>query len=175
MSHNTSAIGSPRLFAAPASPLITFPFFFQSQDYNEPKRVLLAVVLLTQLATESAGNSKAGVHVGKEHGRVLFNLADVEALTSVLAACVDARHKGACQAADASSGAVARAGRVRKGNAIDAKKVSHGFDFVQDSPQGQHKGVWKCMHTEVGQICQRPLRGYEWPTWRAIGSRRGSR
>ncbi len=62
------------------------------------------------------------MHVGKEHGRVLFNLADVEALARVLAACVDARHKGACQAADASSGAVARAGRVRKGNAIDAKK-----------------------------------------------------
>ncbi len=57
--------------------------------------------------------------IGEEHGRVRFNLANVEALASVYAACIDTRSERAGNTADASSGALARAFWVRKGNSMN--------------------------------------------------------
>ena len=82
------------------------------------QKALLAVVLLAQLATDGSRNSKARVYIGKEHGRVRFDLANVETFASVFAACDDTRGEGAGNTADASSGTLVRAFWVRKGNAM---------------------------------------------------------
>lgn len=56
--------------------------------------------------------------IGKEHGRVFFDLAYVEALATVRAARVDTGDERTGDAADASSGALAGACGVGKGDAM---------------------------------------------------------
>lgn len=76
----------------------------------------LGAAASVELSSESSRNSKAGVRVGKEHGRVLLDLLERESLAGVLAVLDDSRAERALEAADRGA-AAALANGVGEGNA----------------------------------------------------------
>lgn len=62
--------------------------------------------------------------IGEEHGRVLLNLSDVEALASVLAVRSDTSAERSREAADAVPGTLAFTSGVREGNTTGENRVS---------------------------------------------------
>lgn len=81
-----------------------------------PESRALGAAASVELSSESSGNSKARVRVGKEHGRVLLNLLEGESLTSVLAVLDDSSAERALEAADRGAGGAVANG-VGEGNA----------------------------------------------------------
>lgn len=76
----------------------------------------LGAAARVELSSESSRNSKAGVRVGKEHGRVLLDLLERESLASVLAVLDDSCAERALEAADRGAAATVADG-VGEGNA----------------------------------------------------------
>ena len=93
-------------------------------------------MVLAELATGSSGDSIAGVDVGEEGGRVLFDLLHVEALASVLAGLfvVDTGLKGTTQATDGVEAAVVQLLGVGEGDAVRKLKLAQLFIHAALTP-----------------------------------------